>query len=87
MPMLTIHLQGEGAWSDVDKATIIEARDNAARVALLRGGMTSGKASVGVLIDMKDGTHIFWQTSAALFINAAKAMEAAIAEGNRQAGN
>jgi hypothetical protein len=74
MPMLTIKLDGDRCWPDLaDKSEeqLIEIQN--LEVALLPGGMQSGKASVAIRIDLPDGRTIIAQTSQELFDAAARA--------------
>lgn len=77
MPMLNIILQGDGCWPDLESkgdGAIISVDSFA--VALMPGGMASGKASVSIRIDLPDGRIIIAQTSQALFDGAARAFRA-----------
>ena len=75
MPMLNIKRDGDKAWPDLDEKAaagkLVETQTIA--IALLPGGMASGKASVGIRIDLPDGTVVLAQTSHELFESAARA--------------
>lgn len=46
------------------------------RVGLLRNGTANGKASVAVVVQLDDGTHVIAETTWALFNGAARALAA-----------
>lgn len=84
MPILTIHTQGDGAWPDLEslarQGKLLEAMGTdapAIEVALLRGGMQSGAASVTFRINLPDGRVVLTETSLALFGMAADSLRAA----------
>ena len=73
MPWLDIKLDGDKCWPDLqDGKREIIATENIS-VALLPGGMASGKASVAIRIDLPDGRTVIAQTSHDLFEGAARA--------------
>lgn len=77
MPMLNIKLEGDHCWPDLAQKTedqIIDTEN--LEVALLPGGMASGKASVAIRIDLPDGRVVIAQTSQELFDAAARAFRA-----------
>lgn len=67
---LEIHVDGDGAWPDMKDKEVIETQLRG--IAALSDGMNSGRASVGLRIDLPDGRVVFAQTSMRLFLNAAK---------------
>lgn len=75
MPSLDIKLDGDNCWPELrelvgtDRLIDVELK----AVALLPGGMASGKASVTLRIDLPDGRVVLAQTSADLFCAAARA--------------
>ena len=74
MPTLIIKLEGDASWPDLaDKPDdqIIDVHN--LEVALLPGGMESGRASVAIRIDLPDGRVVIAQTSQQLFDAAASA--------------
>lgn len=71
MPALTIKLDGDRCWPDLEGREIIEI--DRIEVALLPGGMESGKASVAIRIDLPDGRTVIAQISQELFDAAARA--------------
>jgi hypothetical protein len=84
MPVLNVILNGDGCWPDLpakrrEGKLVDMTGDNAPPIsaALIRGGMTSGKASVILRIDLPDGLVFLTETSLALFSQAANAMRAA----------
>lgn len=81
MPAMSFWLNGDGAFADlVDKPKdqIINAMgENGAgiTVAVLEGGMASGKPSVAIRIDLPDGRTVLTETSALLFCSAGRMIE------------
>ena len=75
---MTIILDGDNAWPELrDKPVIHLGKDAPAiQVAVLDKGMTSGRPSVGLRLDLPDGQHVLAETSARLFCAAAKAIMA-----------
>lgn len=75
MPALTIKLDGDQCWPDLaekrDAGQLIQTET--LEVALLPGGMASGKASVAIRIELPDGRTVIAQTSQELFDAAARA--------------
>jgi hypothetical protein len=74
MPALIIKLEGDASWPDLASkpdGQIIEIEH--IELALLPGGMSSGKASVAIRLDLPDGRTIIAQTSQELFDAAARA--------------
>jgi hypothetical protein len=72
MIALSINLNGDGALAHLGHVEIEEA--TSVEVLLLDGGMSSGKPSVTLHLEV-DGRHIIAQTSARLFCTAAKMIE------------
>jgi len=81
MPGLNMYLDGDGIWPDLaTKNTIQIPDDQPIGLALLHGGMASGKPSVTIRLDLPDGTPVVAQTSLKLleaFVRVARAREAA----------
>lgn len=76
MPQLDIILKGDGAFAG-EQGLIVQADPKAPiKVALLDGGMTSGRPSVAILVTMPNGSKVIAETSARLFCSAAKAFMA-----------
>ncbi len=75
MTTMSIILDGDNCWPDLkpvlDAGKLLHAPIKA--VALLRGGMESGKHSVSVRIDFPDGQIAVVETSLELFLAAADA--------------
>lgn len=75
MPALIIKLEGDASWPDLEQKIaadqIIEI--DHIEVALLPGGMASGKASVAIRLNLPDGRVVIAQTSQELFDAAARA--------------
>jgi hypothetical protein len=77
MPAIDLNLQGDGAWPDLlSNERVIECQ-GPIKMALLRGGMVSGRASVTIRLDLPDGRVVLTQTSLALLFNAVRALTAA----------
>jgi hypothetical protein len=78
MPVLKLKMEGDGAWPDmVDKLTegkVIRSED--IELAVLKGGMASGKPSIAIRINLDDDSVVFAETSLALFLSAADAFKA-----------
>ena len=73
MTRLDIRLDGDGCWPDLngkgpDQVIMV---DNLA-IAFLAGGMSSGKPSLTLRIDLPDGRSVITQTSLELFQQAAR---------------
>lgn len=84
MPRMQIILDGDNCWPDLvavnDAGKLEWHQDAPVQVALLKNGMTSGAASVSIRVDLPDGRVFAFETSAALFVQAAKAIEARCSE-------
>lgn len=81
MPTLTITLDGDDCWPDLqDKKIgedIINLMHSAAppiKLAVLDKGMGSGRPSVTIRLDLPDGRVVLTETSARLFCGAARAI-------------
>jgi hypothetical protein len=72
MPSLPVHLDGDECWPDLGSKGWEEA--SRVEVAVLPGGMSTGKPSVTIRFDMPDGRVVLGQTSMALFVMAARMM-------------
>jgi hypothetical protein len=73
MPVLSIILDGDGALKE-ERDRVVEGEFT--RVLTLDSGMASGKPSVGVVVELPDGTVALGQTSLGLFLMAADAFKA-----------
>lgn len=76
---ITLELKGDNCWLDlVDKEVIHLGNDSLPiRLALLHGGMASGKASVTIRLDLPDNKVILAETSLELLSTATRTIEAA----------
>lgn len=72
MPGLNIVLDGDNCWPDLKELRHIEGELEA--VAMLEGGMASGKPSVMLRIQLPDGQTVLAETSLLIFLAAARAM-------------
>ena len=71
---LDVKLEGDRCWPDLARKTDDQIIcTESLSVALLPGGMSSGKASVALRIDLPDGRTVIAQTSHELFEGAARA--------------
>jgi len=76
---LNIILDGDNAWTDlrgVGERIIHIKGGKPIQVAVLPGGMLSGRPSVGIRIDLPNGQTVIAETSARLFCTAARAIMA-----------
>lgn len=73
---LIIDMRGDNAWPDLKDKPLIHLGNGAPpiRVAVLEGGLTSGRPSVAIRLDLPDGQTVVAETSARLFCTAAKAI-------------
>jgi hypothetical protein len=85
---ISIDCEHDQDWADLARlrteGKLITAMGDEAgtiRVGCLPGGMTSGRTSVSIVIPLPDGTMLLTETSLALFVMAAKALEAAYPNG------
>jgi hypothetical protein len=77
MPVITIHLDGDGCWPDLlDGREVIHLGNDAPPIglALLEGGMLSGRPSVTIRVDLPDGRSVLAETSLGLLESACRAM-------------
>ena len=72
---LVIKMDGDNAWPDLRGKTIHHVKEKL-EVAVLDKGMTSGRPSVAIRLDLEDGSSVIAETSARLFCAAAKALMA-----------
>jgi hypothetical protein len=74
MPAMTIHINGDGCWPDLQSRSDQPTADLG--VACLPHGMLSGAPSVMIRINEADGRVALGETSLALFLQAADAFRA-----------
>jgi len=69
----------EPAFSDYKMENIIHLGNEAKpiKIAVLKGGMTSGKPSIGIGIELPDGKLVLAESSVDLFLAAAKLIQEA----------
>jgi hypothetical protein len=83
MPRLDIHCDGDACWPDLrdDPGLIALMGPDAPPIglALLPGGMTSGRASVAFRIALPDGRTVLTETSLALLDRALAIFHASLA--------
>lgn len=72
--MITVILDGDNCWPDLEGKTIINQRT--LDIALLKGGMQSGLDSITVRVDLPGGQVVLIEVSAREFLNCAKAFKA-----------
>ena len=81
MNIIKVILEGDNCWPDLadkfkdDKVTWLKDGD-VLSIAALSKGMTSGKPSVSIRIDLPDGKIVVVETSMRLFLGAAEAFRA-----------
>lgn len=74
---ITITFNGDNAWPDLrDKPVIHVANGKGISVAVLDGGMASGRPSVALRLELPDGQTVIAETSARLFASAGRAIMA-----------
>jgi hypothetical protein len=76
---ITVKLEGDGAWPDLDarRADIIHLGNGTnIDLATLEAGMTSGRMSCAFRIDLPDGRIVIAETSWRLLATAVKAIAA-----------
>ncbi|HYM31840.1 MAG TPA: hypothetical protein VEU47_11095 [Candidatus Cybelea sp.] len=73
---LTLKLNGDGAFEDLRDKPVIHLGSDAKpiQVAILDHGMSSGRPSVCIRLDLPDGQHVLAETSARLFCTAGRAI-------------
>ena len=78
MPTIIIHNEKEGAFKDYAERKIIHLGEESPpiRIASLEKGMTSGKPSVAIGIELPTGELVLAETSLVLFLNAADILRA-----------
>lgn len=76
MPMLGLVLDGDGAWPDLANNPNVEWVKEPILIAVLTGGMVSGKHSIAIRLDLPSGKTIVAETSLALFATAARGIRA-----------
>ena len=83
MPVLSIRLDGDKAWSDLkDNKNVIDAMGDDANVEIvaLPGGMASGNTSVAFRVDAPTGEIVIFETSLLLLKTAVMAFIAKFGE-------
>lgn len=88
MPAMIIKLE-EPAWPELQEkmrthgpASVVHiANDDPIQVCGLSGGMTSGRPSVAIRLDLPNGTTVIAETSLRLFLMAADALKAKFGTG------
>lgn len=75
---LTVKLEGDGAWPDLRTKNFIHVANGAPpiEVAVLDGGLASGRPSVAIRIELPDGQTVVAETTARLFVTAGRAIAA-----------
>jgi hypothetical protein len=79
MPALTIKLEGDGAFAELQAAHgegIVAPNDHPMLIAALERGMVGGRPSVALGIVLPDGRWVFAETSLRLFLTAADVLKA-----------
>ena len=75
---LRLYLDGDGVWTDLPGKRVTHLANDAPpiQIAMLDGGMKTGRPSVALRIDLPDGAVIIAETSARLLVTAAAAIHA-----------
>jgi hypothetical protein len=71
---IEVRLDGDGAWPDLaqmPEANKIYMEDSTLSIACLKNGMTSGRPSLVMRINLPDGRVLIFQTSMRGFLSAA----------------
>lgn len=78
MIAMNINLDGDNAWPDIRDKEIIHLANGSPpiSVAVLNGGLASGRPSIAIRIDLPDGRTVVAETTARLFCGAARAIMA-----------
>jgi len=74
MPILRVTLDGENAWPDLATRDLV--RGDWTRLTALPQGMTSGKLSIAICVELPDGRAVFAETSWALLHAAVQSITA-----------
>lgn len=75
--IIKVELEGDGAFSDLqDKLDQVIHLTGPITIAVLEGGMTSGRPSLAIRIDLPDGKVIVQEASVRAFLAAADVLRA-----------
>lgn len=74
--VIELKLDGDGAWPDVDPRTAIHLAETTIGMAVLGGGMMSGRESVAFRITLPDGRDVIAETSWRVLATAVRAIAA-----------
>lgn len=77
MASINLKLNGDGAFPEL-KGKKIHHVKSPIDIALLKGGMKSGKHSVVIKVELENGEIVFIETSATLFMSTAVGIKARI---------
>lgn len=76
MTTIKLELDGDGAFADLaDKQEKVIHLTGPFTIAVLKGGMQSGRPSLALRFDLPDGRVIVQETSVLLFLSAADAIK------------
>lgn len=76
MNIINLKLEGDGAWPDLLQNTVrVVDYQGPIDMVVLPEGMTSGKPSVALRLDLPDGTVVIVQTSLAILQTAMGAIK------------
>ena len=76
MNSISVNLNGDAAWTVLAEREIIHLRDGSIEVAVLEGGLASGRPSVAIRFDLPDGKTVITETTARLFVGAGRMIAA-----------
>lgn len=76
MLQIILTFDGDNAWPDLREKTVLHLANGAPpiQVAVLDGGTTQGRPSIAVRLDLPDGQTVIAETTARLFVTAARAI-------------
>jgi hypothetical protein len=75
-PVIILHMDGDECWPDLHGREVLNG-GHVIELALLRGGMASGRSSVTIRINLEDGRVVIAQTSLRTLLDCVGALAAA----------
>lgn len=80
MPTFNLNLSGDRSWPDLEdkkmEDKLIHLPDGAWNIAVIPGGMASGRPSIALRLDLPDGKVVVTETSLQAWVAATAAMRA-----------
>jgi hypothetical protein len=74
--VIDLKLDGDGAWPDVDARTVVHLAETEIGMAVLAGGMMSGRESVAFRFRLPSGRDVIAETSWRALATAVQAIAA-----------